>query len=362
MKKLITTIFSVIFALAIAIVPNLSRSVTGVYADYFVEGGRFTVDFEEKTDEEYFQLFTEFDKKPWVMDGKMFTWSLAEQKMILKKYLYSDVDVSVTISTINKSGKIDAGIYVQASEANYRLDAITAWCVNVEHGASQKTFNLKLHRFEQATWKGAKVEIMGIPYYSDTVRLRVVVKSGMLYAFLNESKTPTFNYFIGEAEGQVGLRSFYAPNMFDDFSVTGSAHEPDKTLINELIAKAEEKLLNADAITEANELNFAMQNAKIATTQSQIDKAVKALQIALERAIAKRSLTELNSLIAEAEKITNENGGVYTANSWNSFVAVKEICKKQNEESSEYDISYWYARLQAKISGLIAYNVGGMAS
>ena len=355
MKKLTICIFSAVLAIAIAIIPSLSRPATGAYADYFVEGGRFTVDFNEKSDENYFQLFTEFDKKPWVMDGKLFCYTLAEQKIILKNYVYTNVEVSVDLSTINECGKIDAGIYLQASNPNYQLDSINAWCVNVEHGASEQTFNLKLHRFENKTWKGAKVEIMGIKYTSDTVHLRAVLKDGIISAFINNETQPRFSYNVGVTTGQVGLRSFYAPNVIDNFTVTGAPHEVDRTYLNELVSKAENALTKSIPESSKMILESAIIKATSSVSQLEVDQAISALEIALESAVEKYTFAELCDLIAQADAITNPEGKVYTANSWNALIAVKNICSGLTEESSEYEISYWAGRLQAKINGLVPY-------
>ena len=356
MKKLTICIFSAVIAIAIAIIPSLSRPATEAYADYFVEGGRFTVDFNEKSDENYFQLFTEFDKKPWIMDGSMHTWSLAEQKIILKNYVYTDVEVSVDISTINECGKIDAGIFVQAANANYQMDGIDAWCINFEHGANQKTFNLKLHRFLAGRWLGAKVEVMGLPYHSDNAHLRVVVKNGYISAFVNGAEEPDFTYFVGKVSGSVGLRSFYAPNIFDNFTVTGAPHSVDRTYLDQLVVKAENALTKTLASDCVTALESAINKATQAVSQTEVDQAVMDLENALEQVVEKYTFAQLAELIQTANAIENTDGAVYTRNSWKSFVAVKAICESLTEQATEYEISYWYGRLQARINGLVPYD------
>ena len=323
--------------------------------DYSVEGGRFTVDFEKWDDYGDFALYTEFDKKPWQMDGAMYAWSLAEQKIILRGKSFEDVEVSVDISTINECGKFDSGIYVMASNVGSGMDAITAWNVNVEHGATNSTMDLKLHRFENGKWMGIKVEILGLPYSGDTVHLRVVVKDGMLYAFLNGKTTPTFTYEVGEGSGLVGLRNFYSPNYFDNFSVTGLANAVRTSKLDETKALATEELTKPLASVCKAELEAAIALAENAETQSQVDEAQAALDSALKRAVTARTYSELSELIGKAGEIENPDGEKYTGNSWNSFQAVKQICDGLTEESSEYDISYWYGRLQARIDNLVAY-------
>lgn len=323
--------------------------------DYSVEGGRLTIDFEKWDDYGYFDLYTEFDKLPWQMDGAIYAWTLAEQKMILRGKIYEDVDVSVDISTINECGKFDSGIFVMASNPGMGAGVITAWNVNVEHNASQSTMNLKLHRFENGVWKGAIVEIMGLPYSGDTVHLRVVVKDGTLYAFLNGRTTPTFTYEVGEGSGLVGLRNYYSPNYFDNFSVTGLANKVKTTELEQTMALAAEALKNPLAQLCVSELEAAIALAEAAETQSEVDLALKALNDALDRAVEPYTYAELSELMGRAEEFENPKGSKYTKNSWNSFLAVKEICSSLSASSSEYDISYWYGRLQARMENLVAY-------
>lgn len=335
------------------------QTALAVTDEYFVEGGRYSVDFNEVEDADLFGLYTEFDKLPWIMDGKLYAWTLAEQKVIFENKLYTDVDVSVDISTINPSGKFDSGIYVAASGVGNHIDMITAWNVNVEHGAGGKTMDLKLHRFQNGSWKGAIVEIFSLPYTGDNVHLRVVVKDGMLYAFLNYAEKPTFTYEIGETAGLVGLRNFYSPNYFDNFTVIGEGNEVDFTQMNAYQEQAAAALEKNLADTCIAELNAALALANGATTQSQADAACKALEEALERAVEKNTFDGLTALIAQANEIANENGSVYTENSWASLQAVKSICETLTAESSEYDICYWYSALEARINGLIAFLTGG---
>ena len=235
------------------------------------------------------------------------------------------------------------------------MDAITAWNVNVEHGATNSTMDLKLHRFENGKWMGIKVEILGLPYSGDTINLRVVVKNGMLYAFLNGKTTPTFTYEVGEGSGLVGLRNFYSPNYFDNFSVTGLANTVRTSKLDEMKALATEELTKPLASVCKAELEAAIALAENAETQSQVDEAQAALDSALKRAVTARTYAELSELIGKAGEIENPDGEKYTGNSWNSFQAVKQICDGLTEESSEYDISYWYGRLQARIDNLVAY-------
>lgn len=356
--KKLTLIVAVVMAVATALmlVPVKSRSVLAV-EDYKVTGGRLVYDFEDGklTD---FDLYTEFDKLPYTMDGKLYFWVLAEQKAILKKRSYSDVEVNVDIMTINKSGKFDSGIYVQASEVGPGMDEINAWCVNLERSASETTYYLKLHRFNNS-YLGARVEVGGLKLPMDKVHLRVIVKNGILYAFVDYQETPTITYYIGTDEGKVGLRNFYSPNYFDNFTVIGEGNSYDYSELFPAIEKARE--YNTDELTEesGNRLKTALDHAvavlQTTVTQYEIDELAKTLNDAIESVIYKRAFSELVSVLSQAEAIINEDGKVYTKNSWSSLQKVITVCSQLTEDSDEQLISYWTNRLEYRISALIPY-------
>ncbi len=343
-------------ALAVVLVPMLAQQPAKANAEYVVEGGRMTIDFEKESDEKLFYLYSEFDKEPWLMDGKLYAWTLAEQKMILANHIYYNVDVSVDIHTINKNGKFDAGIYFYANDYRSNIDGIDAWCVNVEKGAGQKSFYVKLHRFKQG-YTGAFAEVKGVPFTTDVINLRVVVNAGYVYAFINGAKNPILSYKVGQGAGNVGLRSFYSPNYFDNFTVTGTPHPVDKTEMQNLAEKATAELNNTLPQACIEELNSAIKLSQDAQTQTQVDEAVKALKTALENSVDKVTYQQLTELIATANELQNPDGNVYTENSWNSLNAVKDICANLTEQSSEYQISFWYEKLECRIAGLVKYSM-----
>ncbi len=354
MKQKLCVLMALVLLLSLAVLPR-TEPAQAVEADpYLVEGGRAVYDFSSPDQQENWQFFTEFDKTPWIQDGKLFAWTLAEQKMILLRNRFTDVDVSVDISTINEGGKFDAGIYVGAFGVSGQIDGINAWQVNIEHSAGNSSYYLKLHRFENA-WKGVKLEVSGIPYTGDTIHLRVVVKEGVLYAFLNHQKEPTLTYNIGVTTGHVGLRCFYSPNVFDNFTVIGEGIPVEEGRMDSLTAQAQALLEENLAEESLQALREAVSLAESATTQTEVDGAVKALEAAVERAVPARSFAELTALIAETQTLANPDGMVYTENSWNSLMAVKDICKGLHEASSEWDISYWYGRLKTRMDDLIPY-------
>ncbi len=325
--------------------------------DYTVSGGRITIDFEREDDVYKFYRYSEFaDNMPYVRDGAMYAWVLAEQKMILSGKVFTDVQVDVDISPIGKNGKIDSGIYIGASNAGNKMDGINAWEVNIEHAPGSDTYWLKLHRFEQKWIRDEMIEVGGLGYTTDDMHLRVTVKDGTLYAFLNGSDAPALTKKIGEtARGMVGLRNFYAPVRFDNFSVVGESVDVDFADMRALQSLAEQRLKDNLAEESKRELTAAIERAEAANIQVDADEAAAMLASALDRAQDKHTLEELAVLLQKAGDIANPDGEVYTANSYGALLAVKSVCESLTIADGEYEISYWYNRLDEKINGLVKY-------
>lgn len=352
---------------AFAVVMSVSLVSFGAYADgetvdYTVTGGRVDIDFENESDLDRFDRYSEFEGgDPFVQDGALYTWALAEQKIIYKNAVFEEVRVDVDISTVLANGKIDSGIYIGASGAKNAMDGITAWQVNIEHAHAAATYWLKFHRFENDRWlRDEMVEIDTFRYTGNKIHLTVIVKSGMMYAFLNNSDTPAASKYLGvEARGMVGLRNYYAPCYFDNFTVIGQAIAVDYAEMNALKAAANSKLSEPIVQQCKDELTAAVALADAADTQEKADAAVAAIKAALGRVMTARTLDELAALIATADAVTNADGKVYTANSFASLTAVKTICSGLTAADGDYEIAYWYDRLDEKIKNLIAYGKDG---
>ena len=351
MKKIIK-FTAILLLIAVA----LSANVVSAFAQsqYEVDGWRTSVSFDSDEDAYKFDFYTEFDKSPWLMDGRLYFWTLAEQKAIYTARQYNDLDVSADFGTINDHGKFDVGFYVHASGAGNPLDQIDAWEVNLERGADDKTFELKLHRFFNYSWAGAKVEVSGLKLPMNTVNLRVVVKSGTLYAFVNYEQTSRISYYIGEASGYVGLRCFYSPNWVDNFAIIGKGNVSDGSL-DALLNEAQ--AIDGDKYTEESRtaLNNAINAAENAQGQYRVDEAEKALKEAIDGLMEKQTYQAMAEVISQAKLLENIGGKVYTSNSWRALLMVIERCEAIDENASESEISYWTNRLILKINDLIRY-------
>lgn len=326
---------------------------TRAHATETVDGGKMTFTFED-SQSQYFNTYTQFDKYPWIMDGRFYCWSLAEQKVVLKEHVFTDCDVTVDVGTINQNGKYDAGLYVMVSDvSNTSIKAIN---VNVQASDKSSTYTLNIHNY----CDGYEFIVQSEPirFTQDFVRLRVVIKSGVIYVYSDSSTTPYLTYNAGVKAGKIGLRSYYSPNWFDNLHVIGEAFPIDSARQQELLTKA--RLVNQEELTQtsANVLNSAILQAENAKTQYEIDDSATALEKALEAIVYRRTKEDLVNVIQKAQAITNIDGKVYTKNSWNSLQFVLARCIEITGEDED-EISYWANRLQNRIDNLIAYKKGG---
>lgn len=356
MKKKTAAILCVAALFAVSVGGDVTAETYGPTYEYTVSGGKAVYDFSDGGDKNHFDFYTEFDAMPDIVDGKIVCWSLAEQKIVYKNAIYADVDVSVDISTINNNGKFDAGIYVGLkSGVSGALDGVTGYCVNLERGADKSTYYIKIHEFDHR-YLGAKAEIGSLVLPLNVVRLRVVIKDGMLYAFAGGSDTPQITYDLGDISGYVGFRSFYSPNTFDNIEIIGSVNEVDTTELTALTFRAQ-GLLSSVTDNSRSALEAALAVAEqAAETKSayEIDRAVMRLKTAIGGAIVKRNYATLLEWLAEADTKTNADGNIYTANSWASFCKVREMCRSFSVDSDAEDLSYWANRLRLRIDSLIA--------
>lgn len=329
-----------------------------------IQGGSIRYDFSTEEQLSDFSLYTEFEKDPYLLDGRLQFWTLAEQKAINETGTYSDVEVEAEFSTLNDNGKYDCGIYVQASDVTDKMDGATGWCVNIEHGADELTYKVKLHRFQEGRWEGDKVAVSGLRFKSDSIRLRVKVLSGMLYAYTDARTNPLFEYEIGPAEGKVGIRCYYSPNNVKYFSVTSPKIKTDLTSLRELTEEARKCDLtkytseSVAAFTEAmNKAEEMLAEEKVGS-QKDADMCENTLREAMADLTYKRAFDELTDTILRAQSL-KDSAEKYTANTYGSVKRVMEKCMELTEENSEQEISYWCNALQKRLENLVEYGEGG---
>lgn len=334
------------FILPLCVVPSVkAESVT-------VGGGTDRIVFDD-SEVRSFDFYEEFNQPMYILQNKLYAPVLTESKAIYKYGIYDNVTVSTDVTSINKNGIIDGGIYIGASGANNSKDGITAWCVNVEHSLESGVYALKLHRFENNRWLGAKKEVFNIKHTSDTVHLSVTVKSGVLYAYTNGERI--FSYAVGAARGKVGLRAFYSPIYFENFVVTSPVIAVDrKDLENKL---NEFKAFDYSPYTKssATALADAVKKGEAVladdkASQSDIDGAYDNIVTAKNRLLRAKTRADLDALVAETQTVISKPD-VYTKSSISSLKVVVGKCQTAADE----DISYWYNVLRHRLDSAVKY-------
>lgn len=358
MKKLKRIFLFLIFSIFTLSFSNAKINVNAEI-DYSVDGGLYEIDFNETIDLNNFSIFSEHDQLPYISEGTLYFRNTCEQKVIFKNHKVSDYYMAeVDIMPLVKKGRIDCGFYLQASSASNKLDGIKAYNLNVEHDINSDSFYLKLHQFNNG-WLGAKVEIPNNKYIGDSVHLKVVVKEGVLYAFLYDNETPTLTYNIGVEDGYIGFRSFRSPNKIDNFRILSNGITLNTTKLNEKILEAEE-LVNSNKYTEstASNLNELLLTAKDILANSkngaELDEMISKLNKSISLLKEAHTYEVLQKVLVNAKSyLTLE--AQYTKNSFESLKTVISYCEQLNESSTEDEISYWTNMLQHRIDNLIKY-------
>lgn len=334
-------------------IPFLTFNTKPTIADsYSVTGGREIIEFNETT-KSLFDVHTPYNISPEFNSGNLVFNSLSEHEVILKNRVFSNVEINVVLGTINKGGKFDAGVIFGVNNF-VTVGRFNGYALSLEYSGGESY--MKLHKWENTNWAGVKTEVSGVVLEREN-HLRVVVKDGYVYAFLNYSNTPTITYQVGSVSGNIGFRSFYAPNYFTDFSITGNSITLDKNEFNSLLSQAnqiDKSTITANSrilLEEAIQLSESNKNSGF---QSDIDNCVIKLKYALSKIVKIHTYSELTDLIEQARLLTNN--GVYTVNSWNSLQQVIIQCSLLNSGSNSEDISYWYEALKEKQEFLIKYS------
>lgn len=340
-----------------------SSSLSPVHSED-ISGGTVVYDFSDETELNDFDTYSELsNQKPHILKDSLYNWVMCEQKTVLKDYTFSDVVLETTIGTINPSGKFDCGLFFGGTSFGDKMDQAYAWNINVEHGVNSSKFSLKLHQFTNR-YADAKVQVSDLAYPKDNrIKLVAAIKNGVLSAYVNDIAHPVFTTDIasGSSVGKVGFRCYYSPNYFEYLKITSPTFHLDTTGLTSLYQKA--KALSPDdyspksysklktLLDELDTLTFTSLN------QIAVDKYITKLEKLIDQLIARKTYSDLQSLIDEVKNIRNDDGK-YTTNSYNSFAFCLTQAQALTESSSTEDISYWFDMLTKRKNALIIRNGG----
>lgn len=246
--------------------------------------------------------------------------------------------VSVDIAPIAANYMIDGGIYINARGAADGTDHINGLCLNVEKVTGADKYWLKLHEFDNR-YVGMLKEVELI-YGGNEVHIQAVIKSGTLYAFADGELA--FTYAISDyTGGRVGLRSFYAAQKFDNFTVVSGDFAVDTAVLDSLRTKFVS--LDGDKYFAEgyNSLKVAVDALiEAPASQTYIDRNVKNISELFDALEEKRTKSELDELAATCAEM-DEN--CFTTR--NSYLSMRSLIERAKTATGEIDISELYKHM-----------------
>ncbi|MCQ2814912.1 MAG: hypothetical protein MJ227_01260 [Bacilli bacterium] len=329
--------------------------------DKLIDGGTISFDFDNVDDLSRFDTYTSYNALPRFYDHSMFSYIYAENKLILRDVKLTEYLIEADFAPIIYKGHIDTGFYLQADSPSSEVDHINAWQVCIKHDENTPNWDLRLYKFSGGSWKGQYIEASDLPFWNaEWIHLSCLVKNGIVTTYINNDyDNPLFSYNIGDKAGLVGIRAFKCPSKVRNITITSPSFKIDNTALTNLINTAD--TYNKDKYTPKSwedfqtVLNFAREVKAYGKNQIIINETYKQLNDAINQLIEIKTFDELQQLIREAEKITDESK--YTKNSYISLQKCLEIAKTYTDSSSVDDISYSYMMLSYRLKELIQYGV-----
>ena len=201
------------------------------------EGRSYTVDFNESADREQFDFYSSSNGGFAVIDGKLIpTGNGGEFKALYKDNGQPVRSVSVELHPDGTTGKINGGLYINASNPGKNQDQINALYVGIEsnfEGWTDAPNRIDLMIGSFPTWKEHARVISesgnnnnlfsrGV---KEPIILRVDMIGNMITLTVSLVRAPsicfgtTYVTDVDLSQGQVGIRSQYSTVKFDNFTV-----------------------------------------------------------------------------------------------------------------------------------------------
>ena len=321
--------------------------------DYVVAGYSETVDFTSASDANNFNVTGEHGDVPYVADGMLKLPNTGFMYCAQKNRSYSgDTEIIVKVVRLldQQYPHINAAIIFASDSFGQN-----GWAINMTGDAGKNFVTFDVCTLKNNGLGG--LSHVSVPVAKDFI-VKMVIKSGVLNMFIDASSVPALTYRLGgNPTGGVGFRSYYSAVAIDYFTVTNSAISSKPSTYNVLLTNANAIDKSKLTTTSKNALTSAITALQNANNQYDLDFAGKNLEVVMSELVYKRTQTEMNNAIARAEAITNPNGAVYTANSYNALQKVLQYCKTLSS-SDEHEFSLMVTRLENCIANLVSY-IGG---
>ena len=331
-----------------------AKTTIAISNEYIVAGFEETIDFESESDINKFNIGGELGTQSFINDGRLCIPIWDFQYGAYKAKTYSgDIDVRTHVYTANPTSTFGFGIELRST-----AQSTNGVCFYVSRPANSNVAKIEIGSINSDRGATYHKTINGINI-TGGFDMRVVLKGTMSHVFINDFDAPVVSYDVAgicASSGYVGFRAWQSAIALEYITII--APENDKPAsINDILNNA--KAIDKTTLTSSSSalLTNAISKVENASNQETLDVAVAELKAVIKDLVYIRSVSELNALISQASSITNPNGAVYTANSYNSMIAVLELCKNVDTTDVEH-VSYLTGCLESKIANLITY-IGG---
>lgn len=239
----------------------------------FAESGRVSFDFTNtKEVYENFDFYTEAVGHGFYLNGEYLCSSgRSENKAIYKtQELLTQYTLEADFHKVNDIAPIDAGFYIHASSASGKLDDIRAYNVNIEKPIKSNSVIVKIHKFDK--YYCGEIASVGLTVKSYPINLEVCVDLQNVKVFINKGQKPILDVNLSELTlGSVGLRAFRGvPTKISNFKLTALEIPADTQELDSIIAEAE-KITDLTVFTKESAEVFAseLKKAKSLTSKEQ---------------------------------------------------------------------------------------------
>jgi len=198
-------------------------------AQYLVKGDKEQYNFDSEQDIASFaQYASNAGENFTVSDGKLCVSNSGESKLMMGMDVQAPYAVDLSLSAVN-DGALNTGVYLYASNAADGVDQIKAYNVQVERASGADIYKISVYKFNSGYLDAVNLgttDYIKVAYPEDgQIDLRIYAGTEQIAIFAEGSAQPVLvvdvdKSFIGQTQGDVGIRSYYSSATYDNLTVT----------------------------------------------------------------------------------------------------------------------------------------------
>lgn len=198
-------------------------------AQYLVKGTEEQYTFDSEQDIASFEQYASNAGENFtVSDGKLAVSNSGESKLMMGMDIQAPYTVDMSLSAVNDKG-LNTGIYLYATDAADGVDQIKAYNVQVERSSGSDIYKISVYKFNSG-YLGAvnlgTTDYIKVAYPEDgQIDLHIYAGTEQIAIFAEGSAQPVLvvdvdKSFIGQTQGDVGIRSYYSSATYDNLTIT----------------------------------------------------------------------------------------------------------------------------------------------